>query len=77
MSGGVAAQPRTARSIMVGNDGRCDIDGARRAGLATLYVRSNLSPQEPWPRADLTLRAMDIPAMARLLTGAPGEAKSV
>ena len=59
-----------ARSIMVGNDGRCDIDGARRAGLATLYVRSNLSPQEPWPRADLTLRAMDIPAMARLLTGA-------
>lgn len=66
-----------ARSIMVGNDGRCDIEGARRAGLATLYVRSNLSPQEPWPRADLTLRAMDIPAMARLLTGAPGEAKSV
>ena len=61
MSGGVAAQPRTARSIMVGNDGRCDIDGARRAGLATLYVRSNLSPQEPWPRAGLTLRAMDIP----------------
>lgn len=66
-----------ARSIMVGNDGRCDIDGARRAGLATLYVRSNLSPQEPWPRADLTLRAMDIPAMARLLTGVPGEAKGV
>lgn len=66
-----------ARSIMVGNDGRCDIEGARRAGLATLYVRSNLSPQEPWPRADLTLRAMDIPAMARLLTGAPSRAKSV
>lgn len=77
MSGGVAAQPRTARSIMVGNDGRCGIDGARRAGLATLYVRSNLSPQDLWPRTDLTLRAMDIPAMARLLTGAPGEPKSV
>ena len=75
-SGGVAAQPRTARSIMVGNDGRCNIDGARRAGLATLYVRSDLSPQDLWPRADLTLRAMDIPAMARLLTGAPGEPKS-
>ena len=61
---------------MVGNDGRCNIDGARRAGLATLYVRSDLSPQDLWPRADLTLRAMDIPAMARLLTGAPGEPKS-
>ena len=62
---------------MVGNDGRCGIDGARRAGLATLYVRSNLSPQDLWPRTGLTLRAMDIPAMARLLTGAPGEPKSV
>ena len=62
---------------MVGNDGRCDIDGARRAGLATLYVRSNPFPQDLWPRTDLTLRVMDIPAMARLLTGAHGEPKSV
>src|SRR5699024_12549625 len=42
----------------------------RQAGLATLYVRSNLSPEEDWPQADFTLPAMDIPAMGRLLTGA-------
>lgn len=58
------------KSIMVGNDGLCDIEGARQAGLATLYVRSNLSPEEDWPQADFTLPAMDIPAMGRLLTGA-------
>lgn len=55
---------------MVGNDGLCDIEGARQAGLATLYVRSNLSPEEDWPQADFTLPVMDIPAMGRLLTGA-------
>lgn len=58
------------KSIMVGNDGLCDVEGARQAGLATLYVRSNLSPEEDWPQADFTLPAMDIPAMGRLLTGA-------
>ena len=53
-----------------GRRGLCDIEGARQAGLATLYVRSNLSPEEDWPQADFTLPAMDIPAMGRLLTGA-------
>lgn len=57
------------QSIMIGNDGLCDIAGARRAGLATLYVRSDLSPREAPPPADFLLPAMDIPAMGRLLTG--------
>ena len=29
--------------IMVGNDGICDIKGAKAAGLSTLYIRSNIS----------------------------------
>ena len=32
-------------AIMVGNDGVCDIQGARELGLATVYIRSNISPQ--------------------------------
>ena len=31
---------------MVGNDGVCDIMGAKRVGLHTLYVHSNISPKE-------------------------------
>lgn len=57
------------RSIMIGNDGLCDMAGARRAGLATLYVRSDLSPDGDRPEADWVLPAMDIPAMGRILTG--------
>lgn len=45
--------PKTA--VMIGNDGLCDIQGARAAGLATVYIRSNLSPNEPPPPADYSL----------------------
>lgn len=34
----------TDKSIMVGNDMRCDIEGAKKAGLHTLYLHTNLSP---------------------------------
>ena len=58
-----------ARCIMVGNDPVCDIAGAQAVGLATLYVRSNLSPAGPPPRATYLLPEMDIPRMAALLCG--------
>ena len=58
-----------ARSIMVGNDGACDITGAKAAGLAACYVRTALSPDEPAPAADLCLPAMDMPRLAALLAG--------
>ena len=58
-----------ARSIMVGNDGACDIAGAKAAGLAACYVRTALSPDEPAPAADLCLPAMDMPRLAALLAG--------
>lgn len=49
-----------ASAVMVGNDGRCDIEGARTAGLSTFYIRSSLSPDEPFPQADHTLEHMDL-----------------
>lgn len=57
--------PQTA--IMVGNDGVCDILGARAAGLSTLYIRSNLSPDEPAPPSDYTLDGVDMPAVLDIL----------
>lgn len=57
--------PHTA--VMVGNDGVCDILGARQAGLSTLYIRSNLSPEEPAPPADYALDGVDMAAVLDIL----------
>ena len=57
------------RAVMVGNDGICDILGAKRAGLAALYVRSNISPEEELPAADHVLPAMDMKEISRILLG--------
>ena len=58
--------PETA--IMIGNDGVCDIQGAKDAGLATLYIRSNLSPDEPLPSADVVLEEMNLRRVRDILT---------
>ena len=57
-------------AIMIGNDGVCDIQGARAAGLSTLYIRSNLSPEEPLPEADHVLPEMDLRRVQAILTSA-------
>ena len=49
--------PETA--VMVGNDGLCDVRGGRDAGMDTIYIRSNLSPDEPTPEADYVLEQME------------------
>lgn len=56
-------------SIMIGNDGTCDIAGAKGAGLHTLYIHSNLSPEEDLPDADFVLDAMDMGAVKKILLG--------
>lgn len=33
------------KTIMIGNDNRCDIEGAKAAGLDTFYIHSNISPE--------------------------------
>lgn len=57
-------------AVMIGNDGLCDIAGARSAGLATVYIRSNISPAEPLPKADLVLPHMDLPQLQTFLLSA-------
>ena len=34
-----------SKTIMIGNDSRCDIEGAKAAGLDTFYIHSNISPE--------------------------------
>lgn len=33
------------KTLMIGNDVRCDINGAKEAGLDTFYIHSNISPK--------------------------------
>ncbi len=54
-------------AVMIGNDGRCDILGARSAGIASVYIHSNLSPDEPLPPADYILASMDMSALHQIL----------
>ena len=35
-----------SKSIMIGNDPVCDINGAEQLGMDTLYIKSNLSPEK-------------------------------
>lgn len=57
--------PETA--IMIGNDGVCDILGAKKAGLRTLYVHSNISPNEDVPNADYVLNEMNMKRIQEIL----------
>lgn len=57
------------RAVMIGNDGICDIQGAKKAGLSTLYVHSNISPKEEMPAADHVLQHMDMKKITEILLG--------
>lgn len=55
-------------SLMIGNDSFCDIAGAKRAGMDTYYVHSNLSPEvEADIHADYIQMEMDIGVMCKTL----------
>ena len=53
-----------ARCLMVGNDRQTDIAGAQAAGLATLYMHTNLTPFDQAP-ADPALLPGNAPARCR------------
>ena len=55
-------------AIMIGNDAVCDIEGAQAMGLHTLYIRTDVSPEEPLPKADYSLREMDMSKVQEILT---------
>ena len=57
--------PETA--VMIGNDGVTDIGGAKAVGLSTVYIRSNISPQEPLPEADFVLERMNLARVGEIL----------
>lgn len=59
---------RPEGAVMVGNDGACDVRGAQALGLATVYVRSAISPREPLPKADYALARMDLAWVRKILT---------
>lgn len=56
-------------AIMIGNDGICDIAGAKKVGLHTLYVHSNISPKEEKIQADYVLEQMDMRKIREILLG--------
>ena len=56
-------------AVMIGNDGVCDVEGAKRAGLRTLYIHSNISPDETDVKADYVLDHMDMARVRRILLG--------
>ena len=55
-------------AIMIGNDAVCDIGGAQAVGLHTLYIRTDVSPDEPLPQADYVLKEMDMNKVREILT---------
>lgn len=48
------------RTVMVGNDMTCDIEPARKLGLTTVYVSSNISPKWDKPNADMVIKSSEI-----------------
>lgn len=56
------------KSIMVGNDGTSDILGATNFGIDSLYVKTEISPEEPLPAATYVLSKYDFTKILKILT---------
>ena len=54
-------------AVMIGNDGVCDIEGAKKAELATVYIRTEISPKEEFPEAEYVLKEMDMKKLTEIL----------
>lgn len=55
------------KSIMVGNDGVCDILGAKNFGIDTMYVKTATSPKEDVPPATYLFSSHNFPQMVKIL----------
>lgn len=58
------------KTIMIGNDNRCDIEGAKEAGLSTFYIHSNISPEMKdfsVVKSDFMLKEMDLHKVKEIL----------
>jgi putative hydrolase of the HAD superfamily len=57
-----------AESVMIGNDMKSDIGGAKKVGLSTFYIHSNISPELTGePVADDVLMEMDLRQVQKML----------
>lgn len=56
-------------AIMTGNDGICDIKGAKQVGLHTLYMHSATSPVDDVADAEFSLAEPDMMAVKNTLLG--------
>lgn len=56
-----------AEAIMIGNDGTCDIAGAKQMGIATLYLHTATSPDGVFPEADYVLPEPDMKKVTEIL----------
>ncbi len=58
--------PKTC--VMIGNDAKCDIEGAKKAGMDTCYIHSNISPSaDADVDATYVQMEMDIGKVCRML----------
>lgn len=62
-------QLKKEETVMIGNDGTCDVQGAKDVGLAAVYIRSAISPKEPFPKADHILKEVDMKKLEQILLG--------
>lgn len=56
-------------TVMIGNDGTCDIEGAKKAGLKTIYFHTNISPENDRAQADLNLEGADYQSAFQWIIG--------
>lgn len=56
------------KTIMVGNDGTSDILGAKNVGLDTLYVKTEISPQEDLPDATYIFKTHNFKQIVEILS---------
>lgn len=63
-------------AVHVGDQAETDLAGARAAGLWTVYLRHDKSPEAPASMADYTIRSIDqLPEVLGKLVGVPTQAK--
>lgn len=60
---------RPEQAVMTGNDGRCDIEGAKALGLTTIYLHTETSPKGDLAEADYCLDGADMKKVTKILLG--------
>ena len=68
------------KTIMIGNDNRCDIEGAAKAGLDSFYIHSNISPEVKdfsAIKSTYLLKEMDLRKVQEMLKNPPCNSSAI